>query len=147
MLMETRTRRGITLTAMFVTSLIMLLPGAAAANAEGNGSSTPPPTTAPAAGTVATSGPVITVMVSGSSDKSGSSGSGGGGTFSKDVPVPCWMSAGDTGKAYYDWVTSGQMSVDVRHSGGGDTSPRQGYAAFKDDTKGHWYSGECSSAN
>lgn len=85
-------------------------------------------------------------MVSGSGYKGGSSGSGGGGQYSVGVPALCWMMAAETGSAYYQWVASGQMSRDMRHSGD-SVGPRQGYAAHKNDGKGQWWVPVCDSGN
>ncbi len=139
--MGTGTRRVLTLTALFTTSVMMLLSGAATASADLDG---PPP---PPTGTVKTSGPVITVTVTGSGYQGGSPGSGsGGGSVSVSVPAPCWMVAFMTGKEYYEYVTSGQQAADNYHYGE-NQSPGPGYVQYKDDILGHWYGGMCSSAN
>ncbi len=140
--MGTGTRRILSVVAMFTTSAIILLSGAATANANGDVPAPAPP----AAGTVKTDGPVITVTVTGSGYQGGSPGSVGGGSVSVSVPAPCWMIAFMTGKEYYEYVTSGQQAADNYHYGE-NQSPGRGYELYKDDILGHWYGGMCSSAN
>jgi len=89
---------------------------------------------------------VITVSVWGTGSKAGSSGSGGGGRVTVSVPAPCWMIESSTGKEYYEYVESGQMSQDNYHFSE-DMTPRPGYQKYKDDALGHWYGAMCSSAN
>jgi hypothetical protein len=58
------------------------------------------------------------------------------------------MNPGFTGKEYYEWVHSGQAARDWYHTGGGMDGafePQPGYEQYKDDDKGHWYGGSCSS--
>jgi len=143
--MKTRVRRVMALAAILLTSMLMTMSNVTTAQADwvhGNSQTGSVATS----GTVATSGQVITVMVSGSGYAGGSSGSGGGGAFSVGVPAPCWMSAAETGSAYYQWVASGQMSRDMRHSGD-SLSPRQGYAGHKNDGKGQWWVPICDPGN
>jgi len=56
------------------------------------------------------------------------------------------MTEGDTGKAYFEYVDSGQMARDAFHLDENAT-PRPGYEQYKDDDLGHWYGAVCSSAN
>lgn len=93
-----------------------------------------------------TSGQEVTVRVSGSFVSTGSSGSGGSTTVT--VPAPCWYTAGMTGKEYYEYVKSGRAASDWRdHEEVGVFTPNPGYQKYKNDTQGHWYGGECDSAN
>lgn len=58
------------------------------------------------------------------------------------------MNAGWTGKGYYEWVSSGDAYRDWHRTGGdrdGPFVPKPGYEKYKDDDKGHWYGGSCSS--
>jgi len=140
--MGTGTRRVLGPAALFVTSSVMLLLGAPAAMAAGDG----PVTQTPAS--TKTSGQVITVSVWGNGSKAGSagSGSGGGGRVDVSVPAPCWMTAGFSGKEYFEWVDSGQMARDAYHANESVT-PYAGYEQYKDDAQGHWYGAMCTSAN
>lgn len=99
----------------------------------------PPPTTSGGGNT-------ITVTVVGTGVKGGSAGHAG--SRSVSVPAPCSMSPGFTGKEYYDWVQSGKAAKDWYNLGGGmdgQFEPQPGYEKYKDDDKGHWYGGSCSS--
>lgn len=101
----------------------------------------PPPTTGTGG-----SGQTITITVVGSGVKGGSAGSPGRTTAV--VRSPCAMIAGFTGKQYYEWVSSGAANRDWYHQGGGADGPfvpKPGYEKYKDDAKGHWYGGSCSS--
>lgn len=97
---------------------------------------------------------------------SGSSASSGGGTISVTVrgsgvlpgggavdldttnvamhPL-CWYTSFATGKEYAEFVESGRAAELDHHSPDGYT-PVEGWEEHKDDDKGHWYGGECSSA-
>ncbi|NEA31526.1 hypothetical protein [Streptomyces sp. SID13031] len=99
----------------------------------------PPPTTGG-------QGHTVTITVVGTGVKGGSAGKAG------RAPVvvysPCWMTAGYTGKEYYEWVSSGEANRDWYHQSGGANGPfkpKPGYEKYKDDDKGHWYGGSCSS--
>lgn len=92
-----------------------------------------------------TSGHSVVVRVSGDFVKGGSSGSSGGST-TVSVPSPCWYTQGYSGKEYYEWVTSGKANQLSVHTGGEPYTPIDGYEKHKDDDKGHYYGGECSSA-
>ena len=87
--MGTGTRRILTVVAMFTTSAIILLSGAATANANGDVPAPAPP----AAGTVKTDGPVITVTVTGSGYKGGATGAVVDGSVSVGVLAPRWVTA------------------------------------------------------
>jgi hypothetical protein len=119
---------------------VLLLVGASTnAAALGHPPSPPPPTTGGA-------GHTVTVTVVGSGVKGGSAGKPA--RAGVVVRSPCWMNAGFTGKKYYEWVTSGAASRDWYHQGGseeGPFKPKPGYEKYKDDDKGHWYGGSCSS--
>jgi hypothetical protein len=94
----------------------------------------------------ATSGNTITVTVVGTGVKGGSAGHAG--SQSVSVPAPCAMMPGFTGKEYYEWVHSGKAVSEWHHTGGdldGPFEPQPGYEKYKDDDKGHWYGGSCSS--
>ncbi|TCC45877.1 hypothetical protein E0H75_29640 [Kribbella capetownensis] len=96
--------------------------------------------------TTHTEGGTITVTVTGTGVKGGSAGHAASRTVS--VPSPCYMSPGMTGKEYYEWVSSGKANADWHHTGGdldGPFTPYPGYEQHKDDDKGHWYGGSCSS--
>lgn len=98
--------------------------------------------------TPSTTGQTIIVQVSGSFVGGGKDGSPGSTTVS--VPAPCFYIEGFTGKEYYDYVQSGKAASDWNHTGGGTDGsfqPIPGYKQHKNDTKGHWYGGECDSAN
>jgi hypothetical protein len=56
------------------------------------------------------------------------------------------MSAGNTGKAYFEYVDSGRMARDAFHMNE-KVTPRPGYEQYKDDDLGHWYGAVCWSAN
>jgi hypothetical protein len=90
-------------------------------------------------------GHTVVVTVSGTGVKGGGAGKIGHTTVS--VPSPCSMNPGFTGKEYYEWVSSGKAASDWFHTGGGDGNfePKPGYEKYKDDDKGHWYGGSCSS--
>lgn len=91
-----------------------------------------------------TSGGTITVTVTGTGVRGGTAGSPARRTVS--APSPCWMSPGFTGKEYYDWVQSGQAARTWYQTGGeGAFKPEPGYERYKDDDKGRWYGGACSS--
>jgi hypothetical protein len=92
--------------------------------------------------TPTTSGNTIMVTVTGTGVKGGSGGTGGG---SHVVPVraPCVMTQGMTGKGYYEYVTGGGPLG--RGQDGTPFKPNPGYEKYKDDDKGHWYGGMCSS--
>jgi hypothetical protein len=62
------------------------------------------------------------------------------------VRAPCWLTPGDTGKAYFEWVDSGQMARDAFHANE-TVTPTPGYEKYKDDDLGHWYGAMCTSAN
>jgi hypothetical protein len=99
----------------------------------------PPPTTGG-------HGQTVTITVVGTGVKGGSAGKPAQSTAV--VFAPCSMNEGYTGKEYYEWVTSGAASRDWYHQGGsayGPFEPRPGYEQYKDDDKGHWYGGSCSS--
>ncbi|MFI6828087.1 hypothetical protein ACIBG5_13365 [Kribbella sp. NPDC050241] len=101
----------------------------------------PPPGTTPT-----TSGGTIVITVSGTGVRGGSDGHSASRTVS--VPAPCYMEPGMTGKEYYEWVSSGKANADWHHTGGeldGPFTPYPGYEQYKDDDKGHWYGGVCSS--
>jgi hypothetical protein len=53
------------------------------------------------------------------------------------------MLQGDTGKAYLDYIQGGAPLG--RDKDGTPYKPNPGYEQYKDDDKGHWYSGMCSS--
>jgi hypothetical protein len=111
---------------LLTTGVMTLLTGVATASA---GGSVTDPTTSDSR---------ITIIVTSSTSMAGSTG-GGGGATSLDVQVlpPCWFSAEKTGKQYFDYRQTG-VSLDA---------PRGGYRKHQTDDKGHWYTGECSSAN
>jgi hypothetical protein len=99
---------------------------------------TPPPTT---------SGNTITITVTGTGVRGGSAGHAS--QQSVAVPAPCWMEPMETGKEYYDYVTSGDAAK-LWHNTGSDRDsgafqPRPGYEQYKDDDKGRWYGAICSS--
>jgi hypothetical protein len=102
---------------------------------------TPPPTTGTGG-----SGQTITITVTGTGVKGGSAGSPG--TTTAVVRSPCSMDPGFTGKEYYDWVSSGDARR-LWHQTGSDLDgpfeTKPGYEKYKDDDKGHWYGGSCSS--
>jgi len=143
--MNFRTTRMMVLTALLTMCMMMFASGANIARADKKHLSAANDCSS-GGGPFATSGQVITVMVSGSGYAGGSSGSGGGGAFSVGVPAPCWMSAAETGSAYYQWVASGQMSRDMRHSG---TAPQRGRVTRrnKNDGKGQWWVPICDPGN
>jgi hypothetical protein len=98
---------------------------------------TPPPTTGGDGGT-------ITVTVTGTGVRGGSAGRPS--SRQVIVPSPCWMSPGFTGKEYYEWVKSGRAASSWYHTGNeGPFEPQPGYEKYKDDDKGRWYGGACSS--
>jgi hypothetical protein len=132
--METRTRRAMALTALFATNVLMVLSGAPSANAWDKA---PPP---PIPASTETTGHMITVSVWGGVS-TGSPGSVGGREVT--VSAPCWMSASRTGKAYYEYVISGQMDRDNKAYGEHMTA-ETGWKTHKDDDKGHWYYGKCA---
>lgn len=100
---------------------------------------TPPSTTTPGV-----SGNTINITVTGSGVKSGSGGTDGG-TRTVAVKAPCVYTQGYTGKKYYEYVKSGgPMGRDTE---GNPFPPYEGYEQYKDDDKGHWYGGMCSSAD
>lgn len=91
-----------------------------------------------------TSGGTISITVTGTGVRGGSDGSGGG-TRTVTTPVPCTYIQSMTGKEYYEYVKGGgPMGRDVD---GNPFEPYPGYEQYKDDDKGHWYGGMCSSAN
>ena len=91
-----------------------------------------------------TEGGTITVTVTGTGVRGGTAGRTA--TRSIQVPSPCSMSPGFTGKEYYEWVESGDAASDHRRTGGeGQFEPRPNYEQYKDDDEGHWYGGMCSS--
>jgi hypothetical protein len=92
------------------------------------------------------SGHTVVVRVSGSLVSGGSPGSGGG-TTSVSVPSPCWYIQGMSGKEYAEWVDSGKAQYLWYHTnaGNGAYQPVAGYEQHKNDDKGHYYGGECSS--
>jgi hypothetical protein len=100
----------------------------------------------PKAPTTGGAGHTVTITVVGTGVKGGSAGKGG--RASVIVHSPCSMNAGYTGKQYYEWVSSGAASRDWHHQGDGSDGvfkPKPGYEKYKDDDKGHWYGGSCSS--
>lgn len=92
--------------------------------------------------TPTTSGNTIMVTVTGTGVKGGSGGTDGGG-HTVPVVVPCVMTQGMTGKAYYDYMHGGGPLG--RDKDGNPFKPNPGYEQYKDDDKGHWYGGMCSS--
>jgi hypothetical protein len=89
------------------------------------------------------SGNTITVTVTGTGVSGGSAGSGG--TTTVAVTPPCRYIQGFTGKEYYDYIKGGGPLG--RDTEGNPFEPNPGYEQYKDDTKGHWYGGMCSSAD
>lgn len=134
--MEARTRLAMALATLFATNVLMVLTSAPSANAW----NTTPPVTPPAS--TKTTDHMITVTVWGDVS-TGGSGSGGGRNREVTVSAPCWMSASRTGKAYYEYVKSGQMAQDNKHYGEQMTA-EPGYEKYKDDDKGRWYYGKCA---
>ncbi|ROS30714.1 hypothetical protein [Cellulomonas sp. PhB150] len=57
----------------------------------------------------------------------------------------CWYNQFMTGKAYAEYVDSGEAHAHD-HNLGEPVEDIPGYEEHADDDKGHWYSGECSSA-
>lgn len=102
----------------------------------------PPPGTTPT-----TSGGTVTITVTGTGVRGG--GPGHSVSRSVSVPSPCSMDPGKTGKEYYEWVSSGDAARLWRQTGSdrdmGPFEPHPGYEQYKDDDKGHWYGGSCSS--
>jgi hypothetical protein len=88
------------------------------------------------------SGNRISVTVTGTGVKGGSGGTGGR-SHTVPVPVPCMLTQGMTGKAYFDYIQGGAPLG--RDKDGTPYKPNPGYEQYKDDDKGHWYSGMCSS--
>jgi hypothetical protein len=62
------------------------------------------------------------------------------------MPLPCWMAEELTGKAYFEYVQSGQMARDNLRLGN-NNAPVPGYEKFRDDDLGHWYTAECAFEN
>ena len=131
--------RGLGLTALLAGSLLMGVAGAITASAIGLGET---PTDRPtSSGQV--DGSKILVQVWGTGVKAGTAGSGGGGPAELPMPVPCWMDQSVyTGKTYAEYVDSNQMALDNKHYAEQMTA-EEGYSAFKDDDKGHWYYARC----
>lgn len=96
-----------------------------------------PPTTPGA------SGNTISVTVTGTGVTGGSAGSAG--TKTVAVPAPCRYIQGFTGKEYYEYIQGGGPLG--RDKDGNPFKPNPGYEQYKDDDKGHWYGGMCSSAD
>jgi len=88
-------------------------------------------------------GNTISITVTGTGVRGGSGGQGGTRTVSK--PVPCTYIQSLTGKGYYEWVKNGGAMG--RGPDGDPIDPYPGYEKYKDDDKGHWYGGMCSSAS
>jgi hypothetical protein len=91
-------------------------------------------------------GDVITVTVTGSSVIPGG-GSVPIDTSKSSVHPLCWYTAFATGKSYAEDVESGRVAERGRHSPDGrGNEVIDGWEAHRDDDKGHWYGGICSSA-
>ena len=91
-----------------------------------------------------TSGDVISVTVTGSGVIPGH------GTVPIDTskvalhPL-CWYSSFATGKEYAEFVESGR-AAELEHHAPDGYKPVDGWEAHRDDDKGHWFGGTCSSA-
>ena len=123
------------------TVALVLLASPSTAFAWDRHSPPPPPTTETKGGRQ-----TVTITVVGTGVKGGSAGHAGRTTVA--VRSPCVMTAGFTGKEYYEWVSSGAANRDWHHQGGdadGRFVPKPGYEKYKDDANGHWYGGSCSS--
>jgi hypothetical protein len=142
MLMRSRARGALTLAALSAIGMMMLLPGATIANA---GAINPKPSA-----NVEVSGQQVRIQVSGNVAKVGSPGAPGSRRPARNltvsVPLPCWMAQELTGKAYYEYVRSGQMARDNLRFGDNNT-PVPGFEKFKDDDLGHWHTASCAFAN
>jgi hypothetical protein len=123
--MATRPRRARTFAVLLATGVMTLLSGATTASAGGS-----------AIGTT-TDGSKIWVTVTTSTSMPGSPGGGGVTTQSIPVPPPCWFSVEKTGKEYFDYMkTNGSLDAQ-----------RENWLKYQKDDKGHWYTGQCASAN
>ncbi|MEN0128134.1 MAG: hypothetical protein AAGC49_01750 [Brevundimonas sp.] len=90
-----------------------------------------------------TSADSITVTVSGSGVIPGH-GSVPIDTSKIAVHPLCWYSAFATGKEYAEFVESGRAAELAHHHD--DYETVEGWEEHRDDDKGHWYGGTCSSA-
>jgi hypothetical protein len=132
--------RRLAVPVLFATGLALIgpLPGAVAADGPcrtncGGGSS------GGGAG-----GDVITVTVTGSSVIPGG-GSVPIDTSKSSVHPLCWYEAFATGKEYAEFVESGK-AAELDHHAPDGYEEIDGWEAHRDDDKGHWYGGRCSSA-
>jgi hypothetical protein len=118
---------------------VIILLAAPATSALAIGTTPPPSPT--------TSGNTIVITVTGTGVRGGSAGHTA--QHTRTVAAPCSMDPMETGKEYYDWVKSGNAAR-LWHNTGSDResgafAARPGYEQYKDDTKGLWYGGSCSS--
>lgn len=97
----------------------------------------PPPPPTPGA-----SGNTISVSITGTGVGNGKGGRPGHASV-KQVPVPCNYIQSMTGKQYYEYIVGGGPLG--RDKNGVPFKPYPGYEQYKDDDKGHWYGGMCSS--
>ncbi|GAA1660499.1 hypothetical protein GCM10009744_62690 [Kribbella alba] len=87
------------------------------------------------------SGNKVSITITGTGVSGGSGGQGGSRAVS--VATPCSYTQGMTGKEYYDYIQGGGPLG--RDETGTPFKPNPGYEQYKDDDKGHWYGGMCSS--